>query len=193
MNKKAQFDGLGMPPPGGAPPPGGQPPAPTFKVIHSPLDSLGKILADLDFKTYLQNNFGTDSQELAMKIWEMYGGSRNDLEKGKTGRRKEEPASADPVSLDKIHDDEYNATRNSRWERLPEGVSIDEITTTGALSNAIYGGFMSLKKEKAPAPGGGGLAATSIKLLKIAEKADSLKRYKVSDEIMDFIKNVHPL
>ena len=39
----------------------------SFNVIHSPLDSLGKILADLDFKTFLQNHFGDDPVQLAKK------------------------------------------------------------------------------------------------------------------------------
>lgn len=192
MKKISQFDGLGAPP--GGPPGGAAPPEPTYKVIHSPLDSLGKILADLDLQTYLQNNFGTDPVELAQDIWEMYGGSSNDLEKGKPGKRKENPASSDPIELDKIHDDEYNATRNSRWERLPEGVSIDEITNTDALAKTIYDGFITMKKMKAPAaPGAGPTASLSVKLLKIANTADEKKHYRVADYILEFIRDVHSL
>jgi len=179
----------GAEPMGGAMPgePGAEaPPTPTFKVIYSPLDSLGKILADLDFKTYLQNNFGTDPDESAHKVWVMYGGSENELSPGKKGRRSDKPPSADPVELEQLQTTEYNNTRDKRWERLPLGVSIEQITTPQALSQSIEGGYDALIKQYAkPA------TSSVLKWIKAAEKADDLKSFYMSDQIIKLIYNVY--
>jgi len=177
-------------PMGGAPPGGeGAAAGPAFKIIYSPLDSLGKILADLDLKTYIQNNFGTDPKELAQKIWVMYGGNENELGGGKKGKRKEKPASDDPTQQEEIQNEEYNQTRDSRWERLPEGMSIDEITTPEAIEKTlISGGFNMAKSFAKPAA-----AAKIKKWQKIANKADDNGHYSFADKLLEAIKNVHPL
>ena len=174
-------EGLGAAPAGlGAPPADpNAAPAPSFKIIYSPLDSLGKILADLDFKSFLQSNFGTDHEQLAHKVWVMYGGSENELQKGKPGSRLDTPASSDPTQLETIQNNEYNQTRDKRWERLPKGVSIDEITNPQAIQLSITGGFESLSKAVAKPPA----AASSQKWLKIAELADKNGYYKIADKI----------
>jgi hypothetical protein len=204
--KKAQAPPSG-PPPGpesqaglstmqtGGPGSGGGGPAPeevpagpqsTFKVIYSPLDTLGKILADLDFKTFLENNFGTDPVDLAKQIWVMYGGNENELRKGKPGQRKENPLSDDPMQLEKLQKEEYNRTRNSRWKRLPEGKSIDEITNPQALEQSIIGGYLALAKENSkPAQ------SSALTWLKIAEIADKIGNHKYADKIEKIIKNVY--
>lgn len=168
--------------------PEGAPPPPAFKIIHSPLDTFGKILADLDFKTFLQNNFGTDPRDLAHEIWEMYGGASDELGEGKKGRRQDTPLSGDPMQLQSAQDDEYNRTRKQRWERLPVGVSIDEITSPDALENAIKGGLHSLVQQNAkPA------AAKAQAWLKLADRADKNKNYSCADKLLELIKDVYPL
>ena len=169
---------------------GGAPPPPTFQIIHSPLDSLGKILADLDFKTFLENNFGTDPDVLANKIWVMYGGSANELQPGKKGERRDTPASADPMQLESIQNNEYNATRDSRWRRLPVGQSIDQITTPEALRNSIVGGYNSLAHQLAK-PAEGGPAAAIKAWLKLANTSDQIRGYKYSDWIDSIITHVY--
>jgi hypothetical protein len=167
------------------------PPQPvnTFNVIHSPLDSLGKILADVDIKSFLENNFGGDPDKLAHKIWVMYGGSENELEPGKKGARQDTPHSNDMAEQDAHQNAEYNATRNSRWKRLPAGVSIDQITNTQAISNTIAGGLMLLSKEYSKPPA----EAVSIKeLIKIANIADNTKDYSFADYIDYILINVYP-
>lgn len=180
--------------PAGAPPMGGSeggegaPPASTFKIIYSPLDSLGKILADLDFKTYVENNFGDDSTALAHKIWVMYGGPESELGRGKPGKRQDRPQSSDPAELERLNTEEYNNTRDRRWERLPLGVSIDEITNPQALQMTVEGGFNALVKQNSkPA------AAWANGWLKIAEKADSLGLYSYVDDLQVLIKDVYTL
>lgn len=174
-------------PPGGAPE--GAPAGPSFKIIHSPLDSLGKILADLDLKTFIENNFGSDPAELANKIWVMYGGSESELGAGKKGQRKEKPASEDPTEQEKIQDEEYNRTRETRWERLPEGVSIDEITTPEAIEKTLISGGFNLAKSLAkPAA-----ASTVEKWEKIANKADEDGNYKFADKLLEVVRDVYSL
>lgn len=175
-------------PPGGAPPEGGTAP-PSFKIIHSPLDSLGKILADLDLKTFIQNNFGSDTKELANKIWVMYGGNENQLGEGKKGKRIEKPASEDPTKQTEIQDEEYNRTRDTRWERLPEGVSIDEITNPDAIEKTLISGGFNLAKSLAkPAA-----AAVVKNWEKIANKADEDGNYKFADKLFEIAKDVYSL
>ena len=163
---------------------------PAFKIIHSPLDGLGKILADLDIKTFLENNFGSDPKDLAKKIWVMYGGNENGLGKGKKGKRKEKPASEDPTQQEQIQDDEYNNTRKSRWERLPEGVSIDEmkITPEAIEKTLISSGFNLAKTYAKPA------AASALnKWNKTADIADAKGDYRFADKLLAIIQDVYPL
>ena len=163
---------------------------PAFKIIHSPLDGLGKILADLDIKTFLENNFGSDPTDLAKKIWVMYGGNENGLGKGKKGKRKEKPASEDPTQQEQIQDDEYNNTRKSRWERLPEGVSIDEmkITPEAIEKTLISSGFNLAKTYAKPA------AASALnKWNKTADIADAKGDYRFADKLLAIIQDVYPL
>lgn len=183
-------DAMGvMPMAGGAPPPGGEgaPAPPVFKIIYSPLDTLGKILADLDFKTFLENNFGTDPEELAKKVWVMYGGEEDGIGRGKEGARQDRPQSEDMTTQSKIQEEEYNNTRDKRWLRLPAGKSIDDITDTQALTRAIFGGFIALVKQNAkPAQ-----ASSAKGLLKLASKADQLGYFSYSDYIISELINVH--
>lgn len=163
----------------------GAPAAPSFKPIYSPLDSLAKILADLDFKTYIENNFGTDPDELAHKIWVMYGGPEDELGKGKEGARLDSPSSSDITQQSQEKEDEYNRTRNSRWLRLPLGVSIDQITNTQAISMAVTGGFASVAAaaKKPPAQ-----AKFLMNLVRAAEKADQNSNFLLADKIEKYVK-----
>jgi len=162
----------------------GAPAGPAFKIIYSPLDSLTKILADLDFKTFLENNFGTDSDELAHKIWVMYGGSEDELEPGKKGERKDSPSSDDVTQQTQAQEEEYNRTRKSRWERLPEGVSIEEITDPQTIASTITSGFAMLAKMNSkPAQ-----ANSIANLIRIAEIAESNKNFTFADRIDSYLK-----
>jgi hypothetical protein len=176
----------GPPPSGGGGGGGGAeggPRSSTFKIIYSPLDNLGKILADLDIKSYLQGNFGDDPDQLAHKIWVMYGGAENELSPGKKGERQDKPISSDPVAQQQAQEQEYNNTRNARWKRLPLGVSIEQITSPESISLTIRGGFENLSKMNSkPAQ------SATEKWLKLATKYDSLKRYKDADWVDKILK-----
>lgn len=178
------FGALGAAPMAGAETPAA--PQPSFQIIYSPLDSLGKILADLDFKSFLLNNFGDDPKTLALKIWTMYGGNEDDLLHGKPGKRNEVPESDDTTEQENIQKEEYNQTRNKRWERLPLGVSINDITNLESIENAIVGGFETLAKSYSkPAA-----ASSMLKWIRIANIADEAGNYTYADKLLDIILNV---
>jgi hypothetical protein len=186
MNKFSQIPGLDTLPTAGGSPEAAAP-QPTFKVIYSPLDSLGKILADLDFKSYLENHFGDDYGELAHKIWVMYGGAEDELGKCKKGERKDRPQSSDIAEQSEIQEKEYNNTRNERWRRLPLGVGINEITNTEAIEKSIIGGYATLVKSLAKTT-----SASSQLLVKLANTIDAQGNYQLSDLIDLVILNVYP-
>jgi hypothetical protein len=189
MKKISQFPGLETAPTGGpssVTDPSAQPQE-TFKIIYSPLDSVGKILADLDFKSFLQNHFGDNPKDLATKIWTMYGGDPKEKHRGKEGAREDKPQFDDITQQSDAQQQEYNDTRNSRWLRLPVGMSIDDITNTGALEKIITGGFEVLASQnKKP-------ATSSIlqKLIKTANSADEKENHKFADKIDFLISNVY--
>jgi hypothetical protein len=188
MKKLSQIPGLDtMPTAGGAS--GGaeaQSAPPSFNIIYSPLDSLGKILADLDFKTFLENHFGDNSGDLAHKIWVMYGGSEDEIGVGKKGEREDSPQSSDMIAQSDAQQKEYNATRKSRWLRLPKGVSIDEITNTEAIEKSIVGGFATLAKSFVKPAG-----STVDNFFKIANNADEKGKFSFADKLDFILTNVY--
>ncbi len=176
-------------PAGGAMGGGEAPAAPVnqFKVIYSPLDGIGKILADLDLKSYLQNNFDKTPEEIAHNIWVMYGGGINELTSGKKGKRIINPYSDDPNVQQQQSEKEYNNTRARRWERLPSGVSIDEITTPQAIRNAVINGFHQLSRQNSkPAQ-----ANSLSEFIKAANAADEEHKFFVADKLDYVLLNVY--
>lgn len=186
MRKRTQAQdlGLGALPMGGAPMGGAEqaPAPPAYQVIHSPLDGLGKILADLDIKSYLQNHFGTDPETIAHDIWVMYGGSEDERHRGKPGKRNEKPLAEDK------QDDEYNNTRNKLWERLPMGVSIEQITSPEEILNAVVGGFHQLIKGNSQPQQA---SVTVDRLVKQANKSDQRNLYGLADKIDSILIDVY--
>jgi hypothetical protein len=166
--------GMGMPPPpmgGGMMPPspmGGMPPmgmspAPTQPMssppdrmeITSGLESLGKILYDSDVTELIENHVGDSIDDISQKVWEMYGGDEIEkADESKIGTRGEEPLQP-PAS-----DIERKRTDSSRWERLPKGKIITDITSYDELQKVMTGLAMGTVKktvqETAAAGGAGG-------------------------------------
>lgn len=175
---------MGGDPSGGA---GAQPPVNQFKVIYSPLDGIGKILADLDLKAYLQNNFDKTPEEIAHNIWVLYGGGVNELAPGKKGKRLINPYSDDPSAQQQQSEQEYNNTRTKRWERLPNGVSIDKLTTPQAIRNAVINGFHQLSVQNSkPAQ-----ASSASDFIKAANTADQQNNFFVADKLDYILLNVY--
>lgn len=188
----------GMMPPGplGAPPMGGMPtapmaapgapPSPEREEIGSPLDSLGKILYDVDAPTLVMQMTGSAPEEIAEKIWKLYGGPDKDvISKGKPGERVDKKDV--PPEKEK---EEQAVTEDQRWLRLPEGVSIDDITSLKELITTIKGLMLNTSKNTAKANGGGpggpggmppGPMASAKGLVRLAATLDNEGMYKQAD------------
>jgi len=190
FNKIAQMPGMdmGMPPMGGPPTapmaaPGAAPAATTREEIGSPLRELGQILYDVDIETLLSQKIGSETSEVAQDIWVMYGGNIiGGIEEEKTGKRIDKK----DVSPEN-EESEQEKTEDSRWERLPEGQNISDITSLDELEATVQGIAADLaakkKKEQAGGGAGGGMPMASIKLqlIKLADRYDLAGRYSFAD------------
>jgi len=181
----------GLPPLGGPPgmpplgaPPGAPPGAPTGpkEQIGSPLDTVFKILYDADIMDKIQGA-GKDTDELALEIWEMYGGTpTGGVDPEKMGHRSDKQ-NVNPET----EQNEGEVNDKQRWRRLPVGENIGDITTLSELKESIEGISSGLKKPKAPAGPGGAPPMASVvnTIVRLAslydtygqnEKADALDR-----------------
>ena len=149
-----------MPPMGGGPPPMAAPTGPPPRQeISAPLDSIGKILYDADVNSLIDNHPDMDANEIALKVWQDYGGDENGIrvDGEKVGKRDAHSAKLPPEESEK----EFDATEDRKWERLPEGKTIaDFVKDLGELSNMMEGTVMgqikNMAKQNAGGPGGGG-------------------------------------
>jgi len=180
--------GMGMPPMGGPPTmPMAAPGAPPSKreEIGSPLDSLGKILYDVDVVALLISKLGEDATETANYIWTLYGGDeKGGVVKGRIGQRIERK-DVDPEK----EKEEQERTEDSRWERLPEGNKISDITSLDEMTAEVQGIASSavkneIKAQGAGAAGGMPMASRNRELIRMAEKLDKIGFYKMSDTIL---------
>ena len=190
FNKIAQMPGMdmGMPPMGGPPTapmaaPGAAPAATTREEIGSPLRELGQILYDVDIETLLSQKIGSETSEVAQDIWVMYGGNIiGGIEEEKTGKRIDKK----DVSPEN-EESEQEKTEDSRWERLPEGQKISDITSLDELDATVQGiaGDLAAKKKKEQAGGGAGggmpMASIKLQLIKLAQRYDKAGRYSFAD------------
>ena len=104
--------GMGGPPamPMAAP---GAPPT-NREEIGSPLDSLGKILYDLDITTLLLSKIGDSADDTALYVWLMYGGNEHGgAIRDRIGKRTKKK----DVTKEQ-EEAEQERTEDSRWERL---------------------------------------------------------------------------
>jgi hypothetical protein len=208
MNKRiAQMDPMaaGAPPMdpmamGGAPPMdpmamgmGGPPampmaapgaPATSREEIGSPLDSLGKILYDVDITTLLLSRIGDTADDTSLYVWLMYGGDEHGgSEKDRVGKRtKKKDVTKEQEKA------EQDRTEDSRWERLPAGEKITDITSLKEMVQEVQGIASSavkneLKAQGAPAGGGMPMAVRHNNMVKIARKLDKIGFYRSADTI----------
>jgi len=187
----------GMPPPPmggmpGMPPPPGAPPSGPRQELIGPLDSVSKILYDYDIGTVVDGNAARDAEELALEVWKAYGGTEmgDDVE-SKTGNRTPESTKAAPEKQEA----EHKATEDSRWQRLPFGKTIEDITTLDELSEILSGLIFGAVKAKAPAaaPPGGmppPMANTIELMRRYSALADASGAYDVADEIDSIIASI---
>ena len=189
--------GMGGMPPVGMDPMGGMGAPPTLPTampgavgaqreeIGSPLDKLGKILYDVDINSLLLTQIGDDIEDTALTVWTLYGGDEEgvDVVEGRVGKR----INRKNVSKEE-EEQEQKATEDKRWERLPDGKSIADITTLDKLVAQIRGIAASavkneIKAQGAAAGGGMPMAHRSRNLVKIAQKLDKIGFYSLADSI----------
>lgn len=186
----------GMPPPMGMPgmppPPSTPPPGPRQELI-GPLDSVSKILYDYDIGTAVDGNAARDAEELALEIWKAYGGTEiGDGIDSKIGNRTTESIKTEPEKQEA----ERKSTEDSRWQRLPRGKTIEDITSLDELSQILSGLVLGAVKSKAPAaaPPGGmppPMANTVALMRKYASLADVNGLYDIADEIDSVILSIN--
>ena len=183
------LEGLGASPMGGMPdmagggaPPGGAPadPAGPPVPIYSPLDSLGKILADVGLAADMKNHFDQSPDDSAKRIWMEYGGSPDGRTSIHMGERTNNP--------NPNQEQELENTKNAKWKRLPVGKGISDITDEGAISKTIEDGYFELsiqQHKQQPA------TASVNKWSRVAQCADNMRNFKLADEIDLLILNVY--
>lgn len=179
--------GMPSPPPGGGSPGGNAPGAPREK-IGSPLSTVFEILYDADVMNDVQGA-GKSKDEIALKIWEMYGGTETGgVDSTKIGARNPNKKDVSPEK----EEHEEAATEQTRWRRLPLGKTIGDITTLKELTDSIGGIMSGLKKPPAPAgPPGGmppGMAKIIPNLVRLATLYDENGKIEQAD-ILDKIWN----
>ena len=139
---------MGMPP--GPPPPTGPPP------IAGPIDSIGEIVYDANLDKYIAEHTDEDENEIALSIWEDYGGNQDGtVDPDKKGRRSDADANRPPEAVQQ----EIKDTADRKWERLEDGKTVADITSLeeliGIMKTMIFGTVKKYSTPPAPPPGAG--------------------------------------
>ncbi len=175
-----------MPPLPGMPPMPGMPgpatPNSNQKAIREPISNLGLMLADAEIEKMLMEDLQFNERDIANKIWEMYGGDEEGgVVEGHIGKRADDK---------EITDEEIEATKNTRWERLPAGQDLLDLEIElDDVANAVKFLSFGFAKNKGKEQGGGapGMPMASIKLenmVKLAHNLDVYGLYNVADRVM---------
>lgn len=145
--------------------------------ISEPIDSVGDLLYDGDIDQIIASHPEADDEELAQIVWKEYGGNPDgSADPSKTGRRTETD-NEDPQQASS----ETAETKNKKWERLPQGKTVADITTLDELVDLMSSLTFGVVKKYTQPEGGGGmgggmggmLAETkSAKLIKLANHLD---------------------
>jgi hypothetical protein len=178
----------GMPAPAGGA--GGATDTTTAQGVPYPLENLGMILKDAELQKKLSeilsssSNIGsTSEEEIANVIFQMYGGNKlSGIDSWKKGERLPDK---------EVDEKEIEATRKTRWKRLPAGKTLDTLEIPVTLDNimqavkAISFGISKAKSKEAPAGGGGAMASQHYKnMVRISTLLDELGFYRLADRVM---------
>jgi hypothetical protein len=151
FKRLAQLPGLA--PPMDAPQ---EPQGDLHPIIPGPLDSVEKII--LDAKIFNRLADSDDLENIALEIWEEYGGKKNGgVYTNKRGKREERDAERDIETVNK----ERERNKNKKWERLSkdkEFNTINKVTSLEGLMNSIQQISLShIKKLKGKGQQSGGM------------------------------------
>jgi uncharacterized Zn finger protein (UPF0148 family) len=98
------------------------------------------------------------------------------------------PADGKVVVIEEVTDEELKITNSQRWKRLPEGKSIQDITSKDEIKKQLMGNTVNMIKDNAQQGGGGAMAKIHIqKLVKLAQYLDKKGRYREADEILNLM------
>jgi hypothetical protein len=170
---------------GAAPMAGGAPPAPSSVVkplVKYPLSSINLILQDADVNQHIMG--GNDLDKITDDIWIQYGGIDSNsklpgIDSTRIGERRDG---------EEVTDEELKITNSQRWKRLPEGKSIQDITSKDEIKKQLMGNTVNMIKDNAQQGGGGAVAKIHIqKLVKLAQYLDKKGRYREADEILNLM------
>ena len=149
-----------MPAPGTAGPTFGDPGVSDEDAAQQQLRALsgvGEVLTDFEIMDYLATHGTVGDQDVAAAVWEKYGGNPDgSVDRTKVGRRRE-----DQQVSPQMAESEMQRTEDRRWERLPAGKTIGDVTSLAELSGLVksfeFGLLQQHKAAQAPPPGGGGM------------------------------------
>jgi hypothetical protein len=168
-------------------------PAPTGdrQEIIGPINSIAQVFYDYDVAKYIQNNLHLNEKDLASKIWSEYGGNPDGTsDESKSGKRTDNNLKLSPEDANK----EREQTKNSKWERLEENKTIEDIISLSELGNIvkglIYGVVMKSSAQAAAPPGGapaGGIFAANRCRIKIAKALEKEYLFNQTDAIINDI------
>jgi len=194
---------LGMPDP--TMPMAGMPPTPppaqgsdieNRQEIIGPINSVAQVFYDSGIANFIQNNMQMNSEDIARKLWADYGGNEDgSANSNNVGKRTKENKKLSP----EMAKQEREKTEKSKWERLAEGLTIEDIVSfqdLGKLTQGLmFGIIMKAGAAAAAPPGGGPPALASIIANKtriiIAKQLEKEYLFSESDTIIkDIYKNL---
>lgn len=157
--------------------------------ITTALDTLGKILYDADVTEIIENDPGSGMEDIAAKLWEQYGGDeRGGAVEDRIGNRSDEPMEPDQAEK------EREITDNSRWERLPKGKHITDITSIDEINKVMNGLAMGTIKnvsnqQNGAAASGGAPAPMASKIRNTVKLANILDQcgYPHDADFLDYM------
>lgn len=156
--------------------------------ILGPIESPTQIFYDMDIANFIENNIHFSVDDLTKLIWEEYGGSEEGRkDPSKLGARSDNSAKASPEDAQA----EREATEKTKWKRLPEGKSIEDIISYSDLgkivSGLLYGITTKIALQSAAPAGGTAMASTNRVRIIIAKNLDREYLFKQSDTIINEI------
>lgn len=158
--------------------------------ILGPIKSLTQIFYDMDIANFIENNIQFDSDDITRLVWAEYGGGKDGKkDNSKLGKRIDQNTDNSPEEAK----NERDSTKNSKWERLEKGKSIEDIVSYSDLgkvvSGLMYGVTMKMIAQGAAPPGGGSapmMASNKARII-IAKNLDREYLFRESDTIINEI------
>ena len=165
---------------GGPPMPAAGAPQPQQEqqsLIGGPIDNMAKLVSDADVETMIKTESNLSEEEIALKVWEKYGGEPDGkVNPMKVGNRSEQDENRSFEQIDK--EKKFQDENEEAFKRLPKGKTLlDMDITLEDLTQSIKSmPFSIVQKVKGQAGGqqpggmpGMGMASSKFQLVKLAK------------------------